>query len=106
MEVAASWRQEAEVVEGTSGAADWVLFREWAQEAALEGRPSFGEGCRAGSFERGRYRTAVELRWAFSRSSARIRDRRCPGRSGWGKSNAASGRRDGGRKGPKGQSDP
>jgi hypothetical protein len=94
------------VVEGTSGAADWVLFRERAQEAALKGRPGFGAACRASSFERGRNRTVVGLRWAFSRSSTRIRDRRCPGQSGWGKSSAASGRRAGGRKGPKGQSDP
>jgi hypothetical protein len=38
------------VAEGTSGAADGVPFREGAQEAALEGRSSFGEVCWAGPF--------------------------------------------------------
>jgi hypothetical protein len=87
------------VAEGTSGAADCVLFRERAQEAALEGRSSFGEACWAGSFERDRYRTVVGQRRAFRRGPTRIRDRRCPGQSGWGKSTAASGRRGGGRRG-------
>jgi hypothetical protein len=89
------------VVEGTSGAADCVPFREGAQEAALQGRPSFGEVCWVIPFNRGRNRTVVELSWAFRLGPTRGRDRRCPSQSGWGKSTAASGRRDGGRKGLK-----
>jgi hypothetical protein len=94
------------VLEGTSGAADGVLFRERAQEAALEGRLSFGEACWAYPFERGRNRTVVGLRWAFRRSSTRVRDRRCPSQSGWGKSTLASGRRGGCRKGRKARETP
>jgi hypothetical protein len=94
------------VLEGTSGAADGVFFRESAQEAALEGRLSFGEACWAYPFERDRYRTVVGQRWTFRRSSTRVRDRRCPSRSGWGKSTAASGRRGGGRKGRKANETP
>jgi hypothetical protein len=85
------------VVEGTSGAADCVLFREGAQEAALQGRPSFGEVCWAIPFDRGRNRTVVELSWAFKLGPTRDCDRRCPSQSGWGKSTAASGRCGGGR---------
>jgi hypothetical protein len=51
VEAAASRKRGAEVAEGTSGAADCVLFREGAQEAALPGRPSFGAGCWAISFD-------------------------------------------------------
>jgi hypothetical protein len=105
-EAAASRRRGAEVVEGTSGAADCVPFREGAQEAALEGGSSLGEACWASPFDRDRYRTVVGSRWAFRRGSTRGRDRRCPSQSGWGKSTAASGRRDGGREGSKSQSDP
>jgi hypothetical protein len=50
-EAAASRRRGAGVVEGTSGAADCVPFREGVQEAALEGRSSFGEVCWAGPFD-------------------------------------------------------
>jgi hypothetical protein len=46
-------------VEGTPGAVDCGLFRESAWETALEGRSRFGEAGRAGSFERGRFRTAA-----------------------------------------------
>jgi hypothetical protein len=46
-------------MEGTPGAADFVLFRESAGEAALEGKSSFGKACWASPFERGRNRTVV-----------------------------------------------
>lgn len=50
VEAAAARRRGAYVVEGTSGAAECGSFREEVQEAALAGRLSFGEICRASSF--------------------------------------------------------
>lgn len=86
-------------MEGTPGAADGVVFREKAQEAALEGGSSFGETGRVAPFDRDRYRAVAVHRQAFRRRSARGCDRGCPGQSGWGKSTATSGRRGGGRGG-------
>jgi hypothetical protein len=95
----ATRRRAALEVEGTPGAVDCEPFREGAWETALEGRSRFGEACWAGSFERGRFRTAAGFRVHSKRGSARARDRGCPSQSGWGKSTAASGCRDGGWKG-------
>jgi hypothetical protein len=106
VEATASRQREAKAAEGTSGAADSVLFREGAQEAALQGRSSFGETCWAIPFERDRNRTVVGLGWAFKQSRTRDRDRGCSSQSGWGKSTAASGRRGGGRKGRKARATP
>jgi hypothetical protein len=94
------------MTEGTLGAADRVLFRESVQEAALRGGERFGATCLAVPFERGRYRTAVELHRAFRCRAARDCDRGCPSQLGWGKSSAASGRRGGGRKGCKARATP
>ena len=93
-------------MEGTLGAAECEFFRENVREAALPGRSRFGEVCWVVLFERGRYRTAAGLHRAFRCRSAQDRDRGCPSQSGWGKSSAASGRRGGGSKGLKSQSDP
>lgn len=73
-------------VEGTSGAVEFVLIRVRAEEAALQGEPSASEGSRASWFIRGRYCTVAGHGTFPSHGSASTRDRRCPGRIGWGKS--------------------
>jgi hypothetical protein len=84
-------------VEGTSGAADLVDFREEAGEAALVSEPFFGAGSSGWLVRVFEAVTARSLSSIHSRSrAARVGDRRCPGRSGWGKSTAVSGRRGGG----------
>jgi hypothetical protein len=73
-------------VEGTPGAVELVHFREGTGEAALQGEPRESVVSRAGWFERGRNRTVAERRNLSSDARHRLRDRGCPGRSGWGKS--------------------
>lgn len=83
------------MVKGTSGSVRSARFREWVWMAALQDRSCFGMASPASSFR-------TELPHGcraepFSRlGGARACDKRCPSRTGWGKSVAASGRCDGG----------
>ena len=90
------------VAEGTSGAAVRAFLSRGSTGSGPTRCAERERGTPGGSVrKRGPYRRAVEPRRYSSRGPTRIRDRRCPGLSGWGKSTAASGRRGGGRRGGK-----
>jgi hypothetical protein len=68
-------------VEGTSGAADFVLFRERAGKAALQGEPGASPGSLAGRFERSRPLPHGRQKWPFQAATGIGRRHEVPGSS-------------------------
>jgi hypothetical protein len=94
--------------EGTLGAVDCITFRGVVWKAALKGRSCVSAANRVSRVPRWALRSScrkVQGRPITARSfgafcskwrRASVHDKGCPGRSGWGKSTLASGRRGGG----------
>jgi hypothetical protein len=81
-------------MEGTSGAAEHATLRGAACEAALKGERRFGNEARSsGRHVNGASVTKLRRGRKLQPATPRVRDRRCPGRSGWGKAPVASDRK-------------